>query len=227
MSAMFDYKLCICYGVMALFNAMLHNVFLLYHVETFVSVYKIDKLAFWVGEAVFLVWNSCNDPLFGWISDKKHLTVKTTNLQIVRKRLRAICWNGPFFALSFFSFWVSWTYPSLQFVICLCLYDGFLTVIDLHHNSLLADLAVSADTRTRLNSYCSVFNALGSLTVFLSYYVWNREQLYAFRMLCMVLTGLSFCGFIISAKVMMRLYRPKVKEEDVQRYVVLKFTHCT
>lgn len=38
------------YGSLALFVSVLHNVFLLYYVDTFVSVYKIDKAAFWVGE---------------------------------------------------------------------------------------------------------------------------------------------------------------------------------
>lgn len=38
------------YGSLALFVTVLHNVFLLYYVDTFVSVYKISKAAFWVGE---------------------------------------------------------------------------------------------------------------------------------------------------------------------------------
>lgn len=38
------------YGSLALFTSILHNVFLLYYVETFVSIYKIDKTSFWVGE---------------------------------------------------------------------------------------------------------------------------------------------------------------------------------
>lgn len=40
----------VLYGSLALFTSVLHNVFLLYYVETFVSVYKIDKISFWVGE---------------------------------------------------------------------------------------------------------------------------------------------------------------------------------
>jgi len=40
----------VLYGSLALFMSILHNVFLLYYVETFVSVYKIDKVSFWVGE---------------------------------------------------------------------------------------------------------------------------------------------------------------------------------
>lgn len=90
----------VLYGSLALFTSVLHNVFLLYYVETFVSVYKIDKISFWVGEVgapsvsrlfaavtvfnlhactfalqtVFLIWNSLNDPLFGWLSDYNFLT---------------------------------------------------------------------------------------------------------------------------------------------------------
>lgn len=40
----------VVYGSLALFTSILHNVFLLYYVDTFVSVYKINKVAFWVGE---------------------------------------------------------------------------------------------------------------------------------------------------------------------------------
>lgn len=40
----------VVYGSLALFISVLHNVFLLYYVDTFVSVYKINKTAFWVGE---------------------------------------------------------------------------------------------------------------------------------------------------------------------------------
>ncbi|XP_031538551.1 transmembrane protein 180 isoform X2 [Vicugna pacos] len=64
----------VVYGSLALFISVLHNVFLLYYVDTFVSVYKINKAAFWVGETVFLLWNSLNDPLFGWLSDRQFLS---------------------------------------------------------------------------------------------------------------------------------------------------------
>jgi hypothetical protein len=40
----------VVYGSLALFTSILHNVFLLYYVDTFVSVYKINKVSFWVGE---------------------------------------------------------------------------------------------------------------------------------------------------------------------------------
>lgn len=40
----------VAYGSMSLFIAILHNVFLLYYVDIFVSVYKIDRNSFWFGE---------------------------------------------------------------------------------------------------------------------------------------------------------------------------------
>lgn len=45
-----EFSTALLYGSLALFTSILHNVFLLYYVETFVSVYKIDKVSFWVGE---------------------------------------------------------------------------------------------------------------------------------------------------------------------------------
>ncbi|XP_013383001.1 transmembrane protein 180 [Lingula anatina] len=204
----------LCYGSLALFTSILHNVFLLYHIETFVSIYKIDRTSFWIGETVFLIWNSFNDPLFGWISDRKYLSQKEGSHcpDIVLRRLQALTWNGPLFGLSFMVFWVSWHFPSLQFVICLCLYDGFLTMVDLHHSALLADLAISADTRTRLNSYCSVFSTLGSFSVFMSYMMWDKDTLTSFQLFCAALTVFSICGFLMSTRVMRKVYTKAAKQ---------------
>ncbi|XP_066457024.1 transmembrane protein 180 [Eleutherodactylus coqui] len=193
----------VLYGSLSFFLSVLHNVFLLYYVDTFVSVYKIDKMSFWIGETVFLIWNSLNDPLFGWFSDRIFLNTKESNVDIstpdvVLKRLNALSRNGPLFALSFLAFWVSWAHPGLQFLICLCLYDSFLTMVDLNHNALLADLAVSAVERTRLNFYCSLFSAIGSLSVFASYTVWNKEDFFSFRIFCVLLAAVSALGFTVS-----------------------------
>ena len=205
---MINRNLCLCYGSIALFQSMLHNVFLLYHVETFVSIYKIDKTSFWIGETIFLVWNSLNDPLFGWVSDREYLKESSSlnNSAIVLRRLNALQRFGPLFAVSFLLFWISWTWPLLQFIVCLCLYDGFLTVIDLHHSALLSDLSVSADVRTHLSFYSSVFCAFGSISVFLSYVAWNKDDLSTFRMFCIGLAVLGVAGFYISTTLLTNAY---------------------
>ena len=48
----------LAYGSMSLFIAILHNVFLLYYVDIFVSVYKIDRNSFWLGEVGAFVFVS-------------------------------------------------------------------------------------------------------------------------------------------------------------------------
>ena len=213
-------KIAFYYGSMTLFITMLQNIFLLYHIEMFVSIRKIDRLSFWIGEIIFLVWNSCNDPIFGWLSDKKYLSHFTTNNEIVFNRLRALQWSGPLLALSFIAFWLTWTYPAIQFVICLCVYDGFLTTVDLHHSALLADLALSNSARTHLNFHSSIFSAFGSTSVFLSYLVWNRSDLFPFQLLCLSLTVIATAGFIISTRRISDSYGKLAGGISVPRYVV-------
>ncbi|XP_068161415.1 transmembrane protein 180 [Antennarius striatus] len=220
------------YGSLALFTSILHNVFLLYYVETFVSIYKIDKISFWVGETVFLIWNSLNDPLFGWLSDRAFLSSPQsgspiTTPEVVLKRLKVFSTHGPLFALSFLAFWVAWASPGLQFLLCLCLYDGFLTLVDLHHSALLADLAVSASDRTRLNFHCSVFSALGSFSVFLSYSFWDKEDFYSFRFFCVTLAAFSIFGFLLVSQLLRHHFQKEVlRHNEAQTLKELSVGHA-
>lgn len=139
-----------------------------------------------------------------------------TNPEVVLKRLKALATNGPLFAVSFLAFWVAWASPGLQFLLCLCLYDGFLTMVDLHHSALLADLAVSATDRTRLNFHCSVFSALGSFSVFLSYSFWDKEDFYSFRIFCVTLAAFSVLGFFLVSRMLQRRFMKEIhpKQDD-------------
>ncbi|XP_044924554.1 transmembrane protein 180 isoform X1 [Mustela putorius furo] len=123
---------------------------------------------------------------------------------VVLARVRALGWHGPLLALSFLAFWVPWAPAGLQFLLCLCLYDGFLTLVDLHHHALLADLALSAHDRTHLNFYCSLFSAAGSLSVFASYAFWNKEDFSSFRAFCVALATGSGLGFVGATQLLRR-----------------------
>ncbi|XP_045047337.1 transmembrane protein 180 isoform X2 [Desmodus rotundus] len=123
---------------------------------------------------------------------------------VVLARVRALGQHGPLLALSFLAFWVPWAPAGLQFLLCLCLYDGFLTLVDLHHHALLADLALSAHDRTHLNFYCSLFSAAGSLSVFASYAFWNKEDFSSFRAFCVALAAGSGLGFVGATRLLRR-----------------------
>lgn len=56
LACLFHLPTAVIYGSLSLFVSILHNVFLLYYVDTFVSVYKIDKLSFWIGEVSIFAW---------------------------------------------------------------------------------------------------------------------------------------------------------------------------
>ncbi|XP_032047676.1 transmembrane protein 180 isoform X1 [Aythya fuligula] len=228
LACLFRLPTAVIYGSLSLFVSILHNVFLLYYVDTFVSVYKIDKLSFWIGETVFLIWNSLNDPLFGWLSDRVFLSTQQPGAEIsspevVLKRLRALSHNGPLFAISFLAFWVAWAHPGVQFLLCLCMYDSFLTMVDLHHNALLADLAVSARDRTSLNFYCSLFSAIGSLSVFMSYTVWNKEDFFSFRIFCVALALCSIVGFTLSTQLLRQRFEADGKAKWDQESTLKHF----
>lgn len=217
MAVRFQIPMDMCYGSMSLFLTILHNVFLLYHVDMFVTVYKIDKTSFWIGETIFLIWNSFNDPLFGWLSDSKYLSNSaSTNQDIVSQRLNKLYINGPLFTLTFLSFWFPWGYPWLQFVVCLCLYDTFLTMIDLHHSALLADLAISSEIRTKLNARSSLFSALGSASVFISYILWDKTNFTSFRIYCVCISVISMLGFFIMASAMKQTHSKEIHVKKIE-----------
>lgn len=221
----------LCYGSISLFTTVLHNVYLLYHISMFVTVFKIDKTSFWIGETIFLVWNSVNDPLFGWFSDSKAVkgfeseldnssgqlgkTSAVHNAQngsyfhntkelgaspsVIINRTKAIAFYGPLMALSFTVFWFNWDMPCIQFSVCLCLYDSFLTMVELHQSALLADLSLSTEQRAAMNTYESIFSAVGSLSVFLSYQFWDKNDPFNFQIFCLLLAAFSVAGFYTAA----------------------------
>jgi len=201
----------IAYGGLALITSLLNNVFILFYVSTFISVFQIDSTSFLIGETVFLIWNSINDPLFGWLSDSG--TLQNDSLRahndVVIKRIKALYLFGPLFALSFLLFWFELFNVGVQFSIALCLYDSFLTMVDLHHQALLADLTVEAKDRVRFNSYCSAASATGCISVFISYALWNKHNLFQFQLLCVGLSVFACFGFIYCCKSMLSYFEDK------------------
>ena len=130
---------------------------------------------------------------------------------------------GPLFALSFMAFWFPWSSPSLQFMFCLCFYDGFLTVVDLNHMALLADVTLSGAERTVLNTYCSVFSGLGSFSVFASYYVWDRNSMESFQVFCFALAMFALVGFTASSLFLKRHFSMSKNKVDTP----MEDTHMT
>uniref|UniRef100_A0A670I271 Major facilitator superfamily domain containing 13A n=1 Tax=Podarcis muralis TaxID=64176 RepID=A0A670I271_PODMU len=193
LACLFNLPVAVVYGSLSLFISILHNVFLLYYVDTFVSVYKIDKLSFWVGETVFLIWNSLNDPLFGWLSDRAFLSTQQLKGPVAR--------NGPLFAMVH-----SWLFLD-------CLghprpgsSSSALPVRQLpHHGGSQPERFAPLTLRcVRKGQDRPQFLLLTlqchwlSLSVFMSYAVWNKEDFFSFRIFCVVLAFGSAVGFTLA-----------------------------
>ena len=176
------------YGLLSFFLALIHNIFLLYHVDVYVYSYKIDKSSFWLGEVLFLIWNSINDPLFGYLSDsdlvsQDRIGSEIGSEEIISRRLKSIKNYGPLLCVSFVYFWTPILPLGIHFVTGICLYDSFLTVVDLNLNSLLADFGTSVQDRTNFSKARSMGNICASLSVFISYAVWDQKELGPFKVL--------------------------------------------
>ncbi|VDO04109.1 unnamed protein product [Rodentolepis nana] len=178
-------NICVTYGFINFCTSLIHNIFIVYHVQVFVSSFGLSRFSFWLSELLFLIWNSLNDTLFGYLIDKRLLGGKVTDRAIAFRRARTISYCGPFLAFTFLSTWFPhWLpgFPGLRFVTVLCSYDTVITLLDLMKGALLADLAVSQNDRSRLGSSASIGQALSAIgLVVISWWFDNGTDAYLFE----------------------------------------------
>ncbi|CBY34411.1 unnamed protein product [Oikopleura dioica] len=206
------------YGLLAFFLAIVHNVFLIYHVDVYVYSYKVDKASFWLGEIIFLLWNSINDPLFGYLSDVDLVSENAKKCHaedLVLRRLKSIRIYGPLLCISFFLFWTPVLPVWSHFVVGICLYDSFLTVMDLNMNSLLADISSSMEERTALSKSRSLGNIVASISVFISYAVWDQSSLQYFKIFCFCISIISGVGFFITSSILISQFELKSSLSEI------------
>jgi hypothetical protein len=94
------------YGGLALGMSLVHNVMLLYHVDAYTHVFGIPHGHFVAAELVFLLYNSLNDFIWGWLSDSGPLgatkalkdgqgTRAAAAQDVVHRRLRCVHSSAP------------------------------------------------------------------------------------------------------------------------------------
>ena len=92
------------YSGVALASSALNCIFVTYYVEFFMRVSRLSSRAFFLSQLFYMLWNMCNDPLFGWLSD----SVSSSG----SRRISAILLGGPLWALSFALIWFPWGPPD-------------------------------------------------------------------------------------------------------------------
>ena len=153
----------------------MNNLFLTYHMHFFLSVVRIENTHFYIGQCLFLLYNATNDVIFGWLSD----TWASKGNR--RSRLPVIRFGGALWAIAFFLVWFPWGGASaspalagLNWTVNLCVIDTGLTLVEVNHHALLAEISTDSRERASLNSWASLAAAVGSLTSLAGHYFWRR-----------------------------------------------------
>jgi len=164
------------FGSVMLASSAMNNLFVTYHLDFFLTVVHLSPFWFYLGHSVFMVWNAVNDLIFGWLSD----TLFPKSLR--RSRLPTIRYCGGIWALIFFFVWFPWGGPhaspmlaGLNWMANLCLYDSMLTLVEVNHSALLAEVTTDSRERAQLNSFSSLCAALGSLTSLAGHLFWFQR----------------------------------------------------
>jgi len=187
-------------------SSALNNLFLTYHLNFFITMVNLQSSYFYGGQLIFMVWNATNDVLFGWLSD----TVPVMK-SMHQSRLSMIRLGGGFWALAFLMVWFPWGgigassnnsfLTGLNFTVNLCVYDAMLTLVEVNHSALLAEISVDSRERARYNSWSSICAAIGSLTSLVGHLFWKSDpKLASFRVFALFVALGSWGCFELAAR---------------------------
>lgn len=175
---------------------------------------------FVLAQLAYLLWNCVNDPLLGVYSDAgAGCAACVTSLEggsalggagaaalAARRRAAAVRTGGGVMALAFaLAWWVpeprGAVQAALHYLLALGTFDCGLTLVEVNHRALLAELAAAPGERQRLNAAAAVLGALGSLAPALAHVAWESGNAGAFRALTAALALASAPGFAATARV--------------------------
>lgn len=192
-----QHRLALNYGATAFSIAIINNIWVTYNYPFFLKT--LGTGPWFVGaQIVFGLWNTLNDPLFGWFSDQ------TDKGSAVSRRIPFIWKGGALLSVAFAIAWWPWSSESdllagFHFLVSLCLYDTALTVCEVNHASLLADISPSPAERARCTQFSSLFSVAGSFVLLAAHHLWvDGSNLGQFRVFCGVVALIALAGFRIT-----------------------------
>ncbi len=114
----------------------------------YVDILHMNPQSYGIVMIIFAVWNAVNDPIFGYMSDKKRLDKRG-------KRTFFIRLSTPIYFIGYTMFWFafpSWsqTWLFIFLLISLFIFDTGLTIAGLNISALQTDQTTSTNERTRI-----------------------------------------------------------------------------
>ncbi|KAF0746518.1 hypothetical protein AaE_008095, partial [Aphanomyces astaci] len=120
-------------------SVMLAATFNTFHVETFLTDYKLDLSSYATGHVIYAVINTLNDIVGAVLLD---------SLALTRGRAWLLQCGGILWSLSFLLPWYPWpAYPAVHFVVSLSCYDTMYSFCAIAGGSLLTEMDISDSQR--------------------------------------------------------------------------------
>ncbi|MFW9852255.1 MAG: MFS transporter [Candidatus Thorarchaeota archaeon] len=114
----------------------------------YVDILHMNPKSYGIVMIIFAIWNAINDPIFGYMSDKKRMDKRGRRAFFIRLSI-------PFFFVGFLMFWLaspgwshSWLFIFL--LISLFIYDTGYTIAGLNISAIQVDQTTSTNERTRI-----------------------------------------------------------------------------
>jgi glycoside/pentoside/hexuronide:cation symporter, GPH family len=155
------------YGGITFISGIFSNLVLATSFTFFYNV-KLGLNEYWSTLAwlIFIVWNTLNDPLFGFLEDR-------TKSKKYGRRIPYIRFGGIIYGIVFILSWIPFVSNNNQFalflnmLIVLFAFDTLFTMIGLISYSLPAEMAITGATRSSLNVFGSIGGAFALLLSFM------------------------------------------------------------
>ena len=157
----------LAYGGITFISGIFSNLVLATSFTFFYNV-KLGLDEFWTGLAwlIFIVWNTLNDPLFGFLEDR-------TKSKKYGRRIPYIRFGGIIYGILFILSWIPFVSSSNQvalfwnMLVVLFAFDTLFTMVGLISYSLPAEMAITGATRSSLNVFGSIGGAFALLLSFM------------------------------------------------------------
>ena len=153
------------YALGAIPSGLLVFLFGLKYIEFFFDKLQLNPTFFVIGQIIYLVVNALNDPLLGQMSDR------TNPKKWGSRRTIYIKYGAPIWGFTFMLVWFPWSFTNqviifLHFVISVCLFDTFFTLVVLVWMALLPEMTSDLDERNKANLLATVVGAVFVIPMF-------------------------------------------------------------
>ena len=114
----------------------------------YVDILHMDPINYGIVMIIFAIWNAINDPIFGYMSDKKRMDKRGKRSFFIRLSI-------PFYFVGFLMFWLAspeWSQTSMFIflLVSLFIFDTGLTIAGLNISAIQTDQTSSTNERTRI-----------------------------------------------------------------------------